>query len=180
MSWYAARIVTQLTTCQGKLPQGPPTSPRLFDLIFKRVDKKLLDFAGSTGGNYTRYADNIFFSWKDEKFPGKIKNGVLRRIRRGGFSPHKIETKKLGKEKEAVRMLGLNIAEGKVYNTRYFKRQLRQMIHHINWLLDNEMRDTEKFDSALAKLRGQIGFARIDTLPRKLLDDYLNLQEKIN
>jgi len=33
MSWYAARILMQLTTFKGQLPQGAPTSPKLFDIF---------------------------------------------------------------------------------------------------------------------------------------------------
>ena len=78
------------------------------------------------------------------------------------------------------RMLGLNIIGNKIHNTRDFKRRLRLTIHRIRWLLDHGMRDTEEFKTAQRKLRGQMAFARIDTLPQKLLDSYRALEERLN
>jgi len=173
-SWYAARIVAELTTFEGKLPQGAPTSPRLFDLICKGLDEKLLHLAENAEGEYTRYADNIFFSMEQENFPKKIKNAVLRTIKEYGFEPHKIKTRRMI-QGGTLRMLGLNVIEGKVHNTRSFKRQLRLSLHHIGWLLDHGM----DYEEARQKLCGQMAFARTDTLPRGLLDNYLELEKKI-
>ncbi|MFA6534326.1 MAG: reverse transcriptase domain-containing protein [Patescibacteria group bacterium] len=50
---------------RSSLPQGAPTSPRLFDLCLQPLDKKLQRLAKKIGGVYTRYADNIFFSAPD-------------------------------------------------------------------------------------------------------------------
>lgn len=44
------------------LPQGAPTSPRLFDLCFRPIDKQLNHFAEKIGGTYVRYADNLFIT----------------------------------------------------------------------------------------------------------------------
>jgi len=174
-SWYTARIVAELNTFEGKLPQGAPTSPRLFDLICKGLDEKLLCLAENVEGKYTRYADNVFFSMRREDFPKKVKNAVLRTTKEYGFEPHKIKTRRMI-QGSTLRMLGLNVIEGKVHNTRNFKRQLRLSLHHLGWLLDHG-RDYEK---ALHKLRGQMAFARTDTLPRGLLDNYLELEKRIS
>jgi hypothetical protein len=47
----------------ARLPQGAPSSPRLFDLCFEPVDKKLAKFMVKIGGVYARYADNLFFAF---------------------------------------------------------------------------------------------------------------------
>jgi len=174
-SWYGAKIITQLTTFKKKLPQGAPTSPRLFDLICKKLDKELLSLIENVKGKYTRYADNLFFSTEKEKFPRKTKITLLRTIRKYGFEPHKIKEKKI-EEKSALRMLGLNLIKGKAHNTRKFKRQLRLSLHHLGWLLDHGL----AYEEAWQKVRGQIGFARIDTLPRELLENYLKLEKRIS
>lgn len=177
MSWYAARIIMQLTTFKGQLPQGAPTSPKLFDIFCKPLDERLSKFAEAVGGTYTRYADNIFFSMPDGTFPKPIKNAVSHRMRKEGFVPHKFKTGKMNKE--ALRILGLNIIDQKIHNTRDFKRALRLSIHHTNWLLDHEKKDTPEFEKAWQKLRGQMNFARTDTLPLKLLNDYLKLEKQL-
>ena len=173
MFFYLGKKLTN----QGRLPQGAPTSPRLFDLLFKLVDVKLIDFANNAGANYTRYADNIFFSINEEKFPGKLKNGILRRIRRGGFIPHKMKIEKF--DGKAVRMLGLNIVGQKICNTRNFKRRLRKAIHHVGWMIDRGMRNTAEFETGWDKLQGQMAFARLDTLPQKLVISYKNLRIRL-
>ena len=173
-SWYAARIIAELTTFEGQLPQGAPTSPRLFDLICKELDEKLLHLAENAEEKYTRYADNIFFSMKQENFPKKIKNAVLRTIVEYGFRPHKINTRRM-MPGSTLRMLGLNVIEGKVHNTRSFKRRLRLSLHHVGWLLNHGM----DYEETWQKLCGQMAFARTDTLPRGLLNNYLELEERI-
>jgi hypothetical protein len=47
----------------ARLPQGAPSSPRLFALCFEPVDKKLAKFMAKIGGVYARYADNLFFAF---------------------------------------------------------------------------------------------------------------------
>ncbi|MDP2967294.1 MAG: reverse transcriptase family protein [bacterium] len=173
-SWYAARIIAELTTFEGKLPQGAPTSPRLFDLICKELDEKLLHLAENVEGEYTRYADNIFFSMGQKDFPNKVRNAVLRTIKEYGFGPHKIKTRRMI-QGSTLKMLGLNVIEGKVHNTRSFKRRLRLSLHRIGWLLNHGM----DYEEAWQKLCGQMAFARTNTLPRGLLDNYLELEKRI-
>jgi len=192
-SWTSAKILAELTTYQEELPQGAPTSPRLFDLVCHNLDKGLLKLAEKVGGVYTRYADNIFFSTKQEEFPRPVRQAIIkliegrlglaslhRRHRRStlNFNWHKLRIMKV--DGRPQRMLGLNIIGNKIHNTRDFKRRLRLTIHHIRWLLDHGMRDTEEFKTAQRKLRGQMAFARIDTLPQKLLDSYRALEERLN
>ena len=178
MSWYAARAIVDLTTYRNRLPQGAPTSPRLFDIVCKNLDIKLSHLAERVGGHYTRYADNIFFSMDNtDEFPQKVKNAVLRRIDKEKFLPHEIRTRKM--DRGALRILGLNIIQNRAHNTRSFKRNLRLSLHHLDWLLNNGMEGTEEFEKTWEKLQGQMSFARIDTLPPGLLEAYVRLQKKL-
>jgi RNA-directed DNA polymerase len=54
--------IALLTTYQGKLPVGAPTSPILSNFICLEMDHALIDFANSHHLSYTRYADDLTFS----------------------------------------------------------------------------------------------------------------------
>lgn len=59
----ATDILVRLCTHQGALPQGAPTSPRLSNLINYELDARLDGWAKKVGAVYTRYADDITFSF---------------------------------------------------------------------------------------------------------------------
>ena len=57
-----ANRLTGLSTFEGRLPQGAPTSPALANIIFSPVDIDLIHLAEEWECNYTRYADDLVFS----------------------------------------------------------------------------------------------------------------------
>lgn len=69
----AATILTNISTHEGRLPQGAPTSPALSNLACRRLDKRLAALAQKERGHYTRYADDLTLS-----FPGFGRNKLLR------------------------------------------------------------------------------------------------------
>lgn len=170
-------LLTLLTTIpsSGSLPQGAPTSPKIFDLCMASSDREFSRIAQSWQGTYTRYADNLFFSGPADNM-AEIEKEVFSWLHMAELTPHKIRARELQGKTHA---LGLNLIERKINNTRRFKRQIRLSIHRLNWLLEHEMRETPDFEKTLQKLRGQINFAVIDTLPQKTLDDYLQLEIKL-
>ena len=57
-----ADLLTRLTTLNGRLPMGAPTSPVLSNFAFQPVDADLQYHATEMGWHFTRYADDMSFS----------------------------------------------------------------------------------------------------------------------
>ncbi len=179
-----AKIITDIATFPVwvkssdslALPQGAPTSPRLFDLVFREIDEKLAHLAQNVGGTYTRYADNIFFSMPNEEFPEKIQRAITRLIVRKKYTPHKVKVRSISGK--TIRALGLNIINGELHNTRKFKRNLRLTLHHLTWLKNNSSKFKHKRQVDVRRvLNGQISWAIMKTLPAGLREELNRIAE---
>lgn len=181
-SWYVAEIISRAGTFNGDMVQGPPTSPRLFDLCCEAMDHRLGELAKEYGGIYTRYADNILFSVNSKFFPDKLKNEILWAIQGRGllnavpFGYHKLKVRRT--EKAVVRSLGLNIIKGEIHNLRSYKRKIRLTIHRLFWLIYHG-RPEEIYDPIWNKLHGMMSFANWKTLPPDLIRQYKILEEAL-
>lgn len=63
---FAATILTNLCTLDGKLPQGSACSPALSNIICITLDKRLIGLCKKRGIRYSRYADDMYFSCDDK------------------------------------------------------------------------------------------------------------------
>lgn len=57
-----ATLMTRLVTNKGVLPQGPPSSPQVLNLVLKEADHDLLALCNEFSATYTRYMDDLCFS----------------------------------------------------------------------------------------------------------------------
>jgi RNA-directed DNA polymerase len=74
-SFEVATVFAQLCTHGGKLPQGAPTSPFLSNQICRPLDRDLMSLAKRHRCTYTRYADDLTFSFSArtaERLPSSI------------------------------------------------------------------------------------------------------------
>ncbi len=190
-SWRVSGILADLASSEGRLTQGSPLSPRIFELMFEWIDERLSRLAESVGGTYTRYADNVFFSVPGARMDRKLVWTVLKKIWRMDlinqvprderyhplFGTHKLRVKTLSGN--VVRSLGLVLRDGDVHNTRDFKRTLRKRIHHVRYLLGNGF-DDEAVKSAWTALCGTYSHARKETLSPKLIKEVEELRKRIH
>ncbi|MBI0326969.1 reverse transcriptase domain-containing protein [Burkholderia plantarii] len=74
-SHHVATVIAHICTLDGTLPQGAPTSPLLSNLVCRSMDRDLTDLARRNLARYTRYADDITFSFpvkKTSRLPAAI------------------------------------------------------------------------------------------------------------
>src|SRR4029077_5243970 len=69
----AVAITLAQICCHNKvLPAGAPTSPTVANMICGQLDMQLKKFAVECGAIYTRYADDITFSTRHDRFHPSI------------------------------------------------------------------------------------------------------------
>jgi hypothetical protein len=114
------------------LPQGAPTSPILSNLVNYGMDARLAGLAKRSGAIYSRYADDIIFSF--EKDDRRFIRGVVRRVRRilfaNGYIMHGRPKLKWMRRHQPQTVTGLVVNE-KVQLPRRIRRWLRAVEHHM-------------------------------------------------
>jgi retron-type reverse transcriptase len=128
----ASELLTRICTHQGGLPQGAPTSPRLSNLVNHRLDARLAGLAGRLGAAYTRYADDMTFSFSSDnpRTVRKLIRAVKLILADEGYSVH------LRKKLRIRRRHQRQIVTGLVVNTavnlpRETRRWLRAVRHRL-------------------------------------------------
>ena len=123
-----AIALTLLTTYEGKLPAGAPTSPVLSNFVCLELDARLRIFCQENGLRFTRYADDLTFS-SDNIISNDNILDIILLIKKSGFS---INEKKLrvqsSNRKQTV--TGLIVNE-KVNVDRKLLKKIRAMLHDM-------------------------------------------------
>ncbi|MBP3959491.1 RNA-directed DNA polymerase [Gemmata sp. G18] len=84
-----ARLLTLLTTDRDGLPQGAPTSPGLSNFVNTELDARLTRHAAPSGARYTRYCDDLAFSWPISSGPPSgFERGVRAALHEFGYTLH--------------------------------------------------------------------------------------------
>ena len=168
----------------GRIPQGPPTSPRLFDICSYQMDRAIFEYlaANSTimqSYRYTAYVDNLEIS-SNQEIPEAIRTGLLAVIRDNGFIPHsrpdkcKYYSPQTG---EVPVILGLVLgADGHVTMTPRKRNQLRARLFNYLRVPDWD----EQIRGELAGLLGYIRSVYPAKLPSQLRDVVTKVEVRFN
>lgn len=114
----------------GSLPQGAPTSPPLSNIIFSPIDKKFIILSEKYGYIYTRYADDLFFSTRNNINIHSARN-FLNEVRNIlNYSNYRMNHKKtrivLPRSKKVI--TGIVITDNKILLDRKFKDEIKMNI----------------------------------------------------
>ncbi len=125
-SEHMATALALLTTYEGKLPIGAPTSPVISNFICKQLDADLIDFAATNSLAYSRYADDLTFS-SNSKIEQESILGIRELIEQNKF---KVNEKKfrlqMSNRKQTV--TGITVNE-KINVDRKLLKKVRAMLH---------------------------------------------------
>ncbi|MGC9962335.1 MAG: reverse transcriptase family protein [Acidimicrobiales bacterium] len=105
------RLLSRLA--QPHLPQGAPTSPAIANLAALGLDRRLAGLAGSSDGSYSRYADDLAFSWPDRRSGEQLERFLTlvgRIIAEEGFRVNRLKTS-VRRSGERQRLAGVVVNE---------------------------------------------------------------------
>jgi hypothetical protein len=121
----------------GAARQGLPTSPPLANLAAAAMDAEIL--SRNPRGRfvnqrfvYTRYADDLTFSFNEERLIGTLKRIVPEIVQRHGFAINASKTKLQCAAAGLRHVTGIAVGERGIQPTREIKRRLRAARHQRN------------------------------------------------
>jgi retron-type reverse transcriptase len=127
----ASRILTNICTYGGRLPQGAPTSPMLTNALNYQMDNRMEKLATRLNGNYTRYADDLTFSFKQYKYKNRLILKLVPKILRDyGYEIQKKKKVRVIRQHQRQTVVGL-VVNQKVNWPRDLRRKIRAMEHQL-------------------------------------------------
>jgi len=152
-----SNLLAKLTTFNGCLPQGAPTSPYLSNLVLREFDSRISDYCVDNNIRYTRYADDITFS-------GEVKTLKMRDLVEGeldklGLNLNSDKTK-LRKSSQRQMVTGIVVNE-KAQIPKFERNLIRNEVHFLSrfGLKDHLRKTKNKRDNYLLHLLGKINVA---------------------
>jgi RNA-directed DNA polymerase len=147
-----ARILTKITTIDGSLPQGTPSSTIISALVVENLSRRFEILASQHGGHHSQFVDDTTVSGPDHL--RRLKTLAIRIIEQEGFRVHPdkvqildsseeqvvtgvrvgsnldVPAKKLAEVKEAIHQVGLRTANKEVIR----EREIRSLAGKIEYV----------------------------------------------
>jgi hypothetical protein len=133
--WWQSRVesealadfLTLLTTYRGSLPQGAPTSPALSNVVNFEMDKALERRVMHSAGTYTRYGDDMVFSWHHPP-SADFAIAAQRIIREAGYRLHPTKGWRVYHRSDEPEVTGLVLKrDGSVSIPRTMQKHMRKL-----------------------------------------------------
>lgn len=119
---------------EGAPKQGLPTSPLIATIAFLRCDALILEYLRKLkiDAVYTRYADDLVFSFDNVKQAGKISTVVRQVVEQAGFKLNEKKTKLQIASNGRIVVTGIAIDAKGLHPTRRTQKKIRAARHQAN------------------------------------------------
>jgi hypothetical protein len=125
----AAKVLSRICCDQGALPIGAPTSPALSNLVNFKLDSRLSGLAKRYHADYTRYADDITFSFtKFENRHKRIIKYIQGILNSEGYQIQYKKKIRIQRAHQRQTVVGL-VVNKKVNLPRTLRRKIRAIEH---------------------------------------------------
>ena len=151
--WRGQALATLMRLCvyRNGLPQGAPTSPALSNLVNADLDAALDDLAQRSGATYTRYGDDLCFSWPTAHMPATFRDAVQRELLAAGYQVQPRKSWRIHRAAERPEITGLVLRRnGRIEPSKRVRVQMRKLRWLSWWRRPDPARQT--------RLRGYDGF----------------------
>jgi retron-type reverse transcriptase len=161
------------------VPQGAPTSPAISNLVCRRLDSRLLGLAKKAGGNYTRYADDLAFSFPtaDGVDLGRFRWWVDQVCHQEGFLVHQQKFR-------VIRACQRQLVTGIVVNDelrvpREARRRFRAILHNCRTLgVASQAKGNPRFKEYLRGFASYVNMVSGDPSLLKEVADLLHAEKE--
>lgn len=148
----ALDTLMRLCTYKGGLPQGAPTSPLLSNLVNFELDQALSDLARLSGARYSRYADDLAFSWRVAMVPGAFIAQATTIFDRFGYAVQLRKGWRVQTASHSPQINGIVLKDGRALQPPA-RLRWRALVLHWRWRLTGD-------PHLAAQLRGYEGYLR--------------------
>lgn len=145
-------LLTGLTTCRGRLPQGAPTSPLLANLVLSGFDGEIRSVCLENGIRYSTWIDDLAFSGNSAP---KIIGPVVETLMKAGFRVAHRKIELMGpRDRKVLNKLVL----GKFVTVqKQYKGRIRAGIHNLKC----GKVAADEIGAYVEGLNGNIGYLRL-------------------
>lgn len=119
---------------EGSPKQGLPTSPLLASIAFTPYDEKIHSILQNLKipAVYTRYADDLTFSFNKKEYSGQIQFTVGQVLASSGFLINNRKTKLQNLKNGRIIITGIGIDKNGLHPTRKTRKKIRAATHQRN------------------------------------------------
>jgi len=166
-----------LLVFNDQLPQGPPTSPRVLDIVSFQMDCDIWSLAQRSSVLadtyvYTAYADDLTIS-TSQPIPNEVREEMMRVIKKNGFHPHHSpeKTAYYGPDGGSHPVVtGVLIRDGVMHLPTRKQNQIRATLHQLLSKTEWEIGDASKAAGLVGYIRQVYPKNLNRKLPSKIKD----------